>query len=65
MNPIVSDEVHNAVFLSQSPGPHVRAESLERFGFADSREGIANDRLHQLQQAQRELAVVGDEERGS
>ena len=52
VNPLSPDELHDAVLLSQTPRPKVRAKMLERLGLSNSDERIAHDRLNQFKNAQ-------------
>ena len=45
----VPHQVHDAVFFSESAGPRSRHQVLKRLGFADAGEGIAYNRLDQVE----------------
>lgn len=60
IDPVIADEVDNAMFLGEAAGPDAGGEILEGFGFADAGEGIAHDGLYQVEGAERHLAVSLD-----
>ena len=57
VNRILLDQIDDSVLVSQPSRPHVRAQSLERFGLSNTDERIAEDRLNKIEQPQCELAV--------
>ena len=50
LNPVGLDQVDTAMLLGNAPGPDIRTQIFQRFGFADTFEWVAQDSLHQLQQ---------------
>jgi hypothetical protein len=49
-DPVEFDQVDTAMLLRNTPGPDIRTQIFQRFGFADAIEGVALYSLHQLQQ---------------
>jgi hypothetical protein len=45
INLVIADQINDAMFLGQSPGPDPRREIFERFGFPHPRKRVAQDRL--------------------
>lgn len=54
---ILTDQVHDAVLLRQTPRPGPRREILEGLRLPDSLKRIAQDRLDQIERSQRDTPV--------
>ena len=57
IDPVVPDEIDEAMFLSEAAGPDAWSQIFERFRLADSGKGISHDRLDQGEGSQGCLAV--------
>ena len=49
--------IHEPVFLRDSARPDAGSKTAQRLRFADAHKGVAQDRLHKIQDAQRDPAV--------
>ena len=54
---VVSNEIDEAVLLSDPSRPDVGSEMLDGFWFADAREGVAHDGLDELEESESSAAV--------
>ncbi len=57
INPVFPDKINEAMLLGQSSRPCARGQIFERYGFADSVEGVAQNRRDAIENPQRQLAV--------
>jgi len=57
INPVISHQIDDAMFLRQPSGPGSRCEVAQRFRLADALEGITKNGLDQVKSAQGQLAV--------
>jgi len=46
LNPVGLDQVHAAMLLRNTPGPDIRSQIFQGFGFADSIKGAAQNGLN-------------------
>lgn len=60
IDPLIPDQVNQAVFLGDPPGPEAGGEMLEGFGLADALEWVAENRFDKIQDAQGGLALCFD-----
>jgi hypothetical protein len=56
----IGDAVHEAVFLSDSPGPTAAEYVFQRFGFSEAFERVPHDRINQIRDSHRDSAFVFD-----
>ena len=56
----VGDAVHEAMLLSDSPGPAACEHVFQRFGFSGAFERLPQDRIDQIRDAHRHSAFVFD-----
>ena len=57
VNPIVTDEIDDAVFLRQPPRPRAGVEILERLRLADAGERISKNSLDEIEHFESDLAI--------
>ncbi len=52
VNAVIADQVDDAMFLREAPGPGASSNKLEGFRLADAAEGIAHDGFDEVESAQ-------------
>ena len=60
VNGFVRDMVHQPVFLSNTPGPTSGEDKFQRFGLSRALERISHDCLHEVEDSDRDTALVFD-----
>ena len=60
IDPVVADEVYEAVLLGKTTRPDAGAEVFERFRSADAGEGVTHDGLNQVERTHGGFAVDFD-----
>lgn len=60
IDPLIPDQINEAMFLGDASGPETGGEMFEGFGFADAFKRVAEDRFHDFQDAQGRLALCID-----
>jgi hypothetical protein len=58
---VVEYPIHQPMLVGEPPGPDVRPKVFERLGLPDPFEGVSEDRFEQIEEPQRELAILLDE----
>ncbi len=57
INSVLADQINNAMFFCQPPGPRAARKVFERFRLPDALKRLVRDRLNQIQRAKRHLTV--------
>ena len=57
VDPAIPDEVDDAMLFGETARPRAGRQVLQRLGLPNTREGITEDRLHEVQTSQSHLPV--------